>query len=132
MGINLKNYDWDGANDALSDFDERSIRVADSGLQALIHDGDYVMGILKIYEGEKNVCLHLRASVQPQVAGYLAAVIFAVVPLVLDTVFEYNHNGDMLTGQDALEFAANNIKELWFGFDDKKVGSEYDRPDFLN
>lgn len=133
MAVNLRDYDWQTAAERLATvFGERPIRISDSGKQALICAEQTVMAICKVYGEDPQVSIHLRASLLPSAAGYITAVIGVVVPITIDEMFEYDYSGKLLSGDAAVEFAANNIKDLWFGFKDKKTGPKHNRPRFLS
>lgn len=134
MALNLRQFKWHDAEEALKKFlNERPLRISDDGNQALLCNlEEKVVAILKIYKDEDFVSLHLRASLTPSLAGYISAIVGVVVPMTIDEMFEYNFDGDMVIGNDALSFAADNIHDLWFGFKDKKTGKKFDRPELLN
>lgn len=135
MDKDIRSLDWSHAIDALSKHlhPVKPLRFGDSGDQALVLDADSsVMAIIKVYPDENFLSLHIRASCIPSLSAYIAAIVSTVAAITVDEMFDYNYTGDMLTGNEALSFAADNIRELWFGFEKKKTGKHNDRPNFLN
>lgn len=129
----LKKYRWNLIEANLSKvFGDNTIKMSDSGTQALVCKGDTVMAIVKIYDDENSVSVHLRASLLPIASGYICATLGKVMPIIIDEMFEYDYDGKMLAGSDAIDFASKNIKDLWYGFKEKKTGEKHKRPKFLS
>lgn len=133
MSINLKNYDWTKATERLAAaLGDNPLRISDNGKQALICSDEKVVAIAKVYGDDGYVSVHLRASLLPTTAGYISAILGVVIPINIDDMFEYDYDGKLLAGETAVNFASDNIKDLWFGFKEKKTGSKHNRPQFLN
>jgi len=133
MQLDLNGVDWQHAKEALDKiFGERSLSIGENGRQGTVSSEDYLMAILKVYNDEDYLSLHLRASLIPTAAAYIAAILGVATRIIIDECFEYDFDGNLLTGERALKFASENIKDLWFGFEQKKTGEKFKRPEHLN
>ena len=132
--LNLKSVDWLKMEEVLAKhLGPNPVDVGDSGKTASVYSEELLLVLLNVYDEDNGQCaVHIRGCAPPHLAAFVTGVLSAHFPIIIDRPFEFDDEGELVFGYDALKLSVKKVKEVWFGPETQKSGPHYNKPKLLN
>jgi len=105
--MHRKSLTWDSIKDVSAKmFGPNSLTFLPNPNLAVLASGDIAVAILAYNKSINRFLLHLRASLSPDFAGFIAAAFASQGDFDIAECMELDDNGKILAGDDAVEQAA--------------------------
>jgi hypothetical protein len=107
----------------------KTLSIDEGGLGAMIQKNGLVVALLQVVTGtDDTLAISFRASTPPITVALISTHLNKVYKIELDQCFEFDHNGDLITGPLARRFFAENSLLLLYGEKQKSKDSTNVRP----
>jgi hypothetical protein len=128
--VDKPGVDWDLVSKAVElVLGKDSFLLDGSGGGGTVSKGRTLLALVVRGRNDYTLIVSFRASVQPNTAAMISsALVVAGFRLELDPHFEFDSNGEMVTGSKAVRFFAENAKFILLGERDPSPSAIIVRP----